>query len=109
MVGVLTALLLLLLLAPAALADSVLPSEKVRSRVMLREKPTRHSRPIGSLLRAVAQGEREALRGFRRIAVAEGLPRGRLCVLPGESRLARGAPQPGQAPRRTRRIRAPLQ
>jgi hypothetical protein len=49
MVGVLTALLLLAMVAPAAVADSVLPSEKVRSRVMLREKATRHSRAIGSL------------------------------------------------------------
>ena len=72
MVGILTALLLMLTLALPALADSVLPSEKVRSRVMLREKATRHSRPIGSLRLGERAEHLASEEGWHRVRLADG-------------------------------------
>ena len=72
MVGILTALLLMATLAPAALADSVLPSEKVRSRVMLREKATRQSRPLGSLRPGERAEHLASEKGWHRIRLADG-------------------------------------
>jgi hypothetical protein len=72
MARVLTVLLLLAAFAPAALADSVVPSEKVRSRVVLREKATSGSRDIGSL-RPGDRAERLASEeGWHRVRLADG-------------------------------------
>ena len=72
MAGILATLLLLVMFAPAALADSVLPSEKVRSRVMLREKATRHSRAIGSLRPGERAEHLASEQGWHRVRLANG-------------------------------------
>ena len=72
MVGILTALLLMLTLAPAALADFVLPSEKVRSRVMLREKATSQSRPVGSLRPGERAEYLASEKGWHRVRLTDG-------------------------------------
>lgn len=72
MARIITALLLLAILAPAAGADSVVPSEKVRSRVMLREKPTRHSRAIGSLRPGSRAEHLASEEGWHRVRLADG-------------------------------------
>jgi hypothetical protein len=72
MIGILAALLLMATLAPAALADSVLPSEEVRSRVVLREKATRNSPPIGSLRPGDRAEHLASEQGWHRVRLADG-------------------------------------
>ncbi len=67
------ALIAALLLAPAAaLADRVAPSERVRSRVVVREKASARSRDVGSLRPGETAAHLATEAGWRRVELADG-------------------------------------
>ena len=64
--------LALLLAAPPCLADRVVPSERVRSSVVLREQPKRGATPLGRLAKGEEARWLESVPGWHRVELADG-------------------------------------
>ncbi len=66
--------LLAVLLAGVAGADLVVPTERVRTRVMVREQATRESRAVGHLPRGQSARFVTSQRGWHRVRLRDGTP-----------------------------------